>query len=423
MKVFYLIIKSRVRIILLMALFNNNVFSQINLVPNPSFEVYDTCPNSSMYGHICRAIPWFQPYYPEPINCGGSSNYFHICDGSVPNTGNGFQYPRTGDGLTHIIIYIPNTINNGREYMEVELINSLLPDKKYCAFFYSVYTIATYSQLSCDCLGISFSIDTLKQYGSYDIINAPSHIKSQTIITDTVNWSLVKGIYTAGGGEKFMTVGCFLPYTQVSHICYSTPSNCAYSAYFFDDFGLYELPEIEAGNNDTICATGGSVQLNANCTGCWSGLQYRWWPSVGLNDTTILNPTASPTQTTTYYFGLTDTSNTVPCIIDLIDSVTIYVIDTCGANTPTEPIQHYQINPTASPGNFILSYYTQENSNIKIYDALGRVVYREALLPVSQHTQHTQHQVMLPHLAQGMYIFVIEQNNKREYTKKIVIVK
>jgi hypothetical protein len=113
----------------------------------------------------------------------------------------------------------------------------------------------------------------------------------------------------------------------------------------------------------------------------------------------------------------------VPCIIDLIDSVTIYVIDTCGANTPTEPIQHYQINPTASPGNFILSYYTQENSNIKIYDALGRVVYREALLPVSQHTQHTQHQVMLPHLAQGMYIFVIEQNNKREYTKKIVIVK
>ena len=44
MKVFYSIIKPQVRKFLLVVLFNNNGFSQINLVPNPSFEVYDTCP-------------------------------------------------------------------------------------------------------------------------------------------------------------------------------------------------------------------------------------------------------------------------------------------------------------------------------------------------------------------------------------------
>lgn len=400
----------------MLVLFNNNVFSQINLVPNPSFEIYDTCPNSSMYGHICRAIPWFQPYYPEPINCGGSSNYFHICDGSVPNTGNGYQYPRTGDGLTHLIIYVPNTMNNGREYMEVELINSLMPDKKYCAFFYTVYTIATYSQLSCDCLGISFSTDTLRQYGSYDMINSPSHIKSQTIITDTVNWQLIKGVYTAGGGEKFMTVGCFLPYIQVNHICYSTPSNCVYSAYFFDDFGVYELPVIEAGNNDSICTIGGSVQLNANCTGCWPGLQYRWWPTAGLNDTTILNPIASPTQTTAYYFGLTDTSNTVPCIVDLIDSVTVYVCDSIANPTPS-PNTGFTFSIYPNPGQATVALHftsLQEDVMMYIYDARGRLILKQTIAKGTKTME-----LNIANLASGVYVLKLQNSEIKEIRKFI----
>lgn len=78
--------------------------TQLNLVPNPSFEIYDTCPYNefnpvySGVDAICRAIPWFQHNSPNPYNCGGSTDFFHACNGSVPLNIDGFQNARTGFG-------------------------------------------------------------------------------------------------------------------------------------------------------------------------------------------------------------------------------------------------------------------------------------------------------------------------------------
>jgi hypothetical protein len=415
MKGSYLIMKAGVRIFSLLFSFNFSAFSQINLVPNPSFEIYDTCPNSSTgYGQICRAVPWFDTYSPNPINCGGSTDFFHVCEGSVPNTPTGsYQQPRSGNGFAHALILVRNQ-DLYREYFEVELINALIPNKKYCGSFYITFTLNQYSQFSCDCITASFSNDTLKQYGSFDIINAPTHIKSQTIITDTVNWQLIKGVFTAGGGEKFMTVGCFLPFAQINYICYTPLNDCVRSGYFFDDFGVYELPEIEAGNNDSICTIGGSVQLNANCTGCWPGLQYRWWPAVGLNDTTILNPTASPSQTTTYYFGLTDTSNTVPCIVDLIDSVTVYVCDSV-ANPTASPNTGFTFSIYPNPGQATVTLnFTslQEDVIMHIYDARGRLVLKQNISKGSKTME-----LNIANLASGVYVLKLQNSEIKEIRK------
>jgi gliding motility-associated-like protein len=54
---------------------------------------------------------------------------------------------------------------------------------------------------------------------------------------------------------------------------------------------------VNAGSDKGICA-GQSVQLQ----GSVPGLTYYWTPSSGLSDSTLLNPVASPTHTTTYYF-------------------------------------------------------------------------------------------------------------------------
>ena len=50
-------------------------FSQINLVPNPSFEEFTSCPNISYNNiigldQICNAYPWFQPNSPNGPECG-----------------------------------------------------------------------------------------------------------------------------------------------------------------------------------------------------------------------------------------------------------------------------------------------------------------------------------------------------------------
>jgi len=60
------------------------------------------------------------------------------------------------------------------------------------------------------------------------------------------------------------------------------------------------LPPVNAGSDAAICI-GNSTQLNAT-----GGLSYVWSPTTGLNSTTVTNPTANPTVTTTYTVIATD---------------------------------------------------------------------------------------------------------------------
>lgn len=62
---------------------------------------------------------------------------------------------------------------------------------------------------------------------------------------------------------------------------------------------------VEAGQNQAICKDE-KVQLRATATGATS---YRWTPSTGLSDSTILNPVATPSETTLYTLEITTGSN------------------------------------------------------------------------------------------------------------------
>lgn len=99
-----------------------------------------------------------------------------------------------------------------------------------------------------------------------------------------------------------------------------------YCLYYIDDVSLVQLPEIEAGANESICK-GETKQINGSCIGCWAGLKYKWQPALDLSDTTILNPIANPPQTTTYYLSLIDTTGSISCINEVKDSITIVVCD------------------------------------------------------------------------------------------------
>ena len=59
-----------------------------------------------------------------------------------------------------------------------------------------------------------------------------------------------------------------------------------------------------AGSDVSVCS-GSSVSLSGSGTGIGS-LSYSWDPSTGLSSTTVSNPSANPTATTTYYLKVTD---------------------------------------------------------------------------------------------------------------------
>jgi hypothetical protein len=360
----------------------------INLVPNPSFEIFDTCPyfsdNPSMSGAqvICRATPWFQPHLPnaEPFEtCGGSSSdFFHSCAGYIPNILNNdsYQFPYSGEGFVGIGLFFPPYPIEGREYIEVQL-NSTLKNKNYCVSWFS--NLSEISGIGANRVGAYFSKDSVFQNGSWNQIIVIPQVENLSIIADTENWSSFHQIFIAQGGEKFMTVGNFREAALIDSIIVNP--NLLWPYYYFDDFGVYELPEISAGLGGEIDTLGENIPLQANCEGCWNDLVYRWWPSAGLSDTTILNPSATPEVTTTYYFGLIDTSETVPCIVDLVDSVTVFVTIPQDTVTPQPTSFSWLVYPSPTSGNLTLQFSALNNdSQLLIIDARGRLV-RKIFVP------------------------------------------
>jgi len=69
---------------------------------------------------------------------------------------------------------------------------------------------------------------------------------------------------------------------------------------------VFQTTPIDAGPGGEICP-GGSLQLNAT-----GALSYSWTPISSLDNTTVSNPTATPTSTTTYYLtGLVQGNNII----------------------------------------------------------------------------------------------------------------
>ena len=77
---------------------------------------------------------------------------------------------------------------------------------------------------------------------------------------------------------------------------------------------------INAGRDTSICvASFAGIGGNNNVT--WAGINYSWSPGAELNDSTLNNPVASPTQTTTY--TLTATIAGCPAKTDFVTVVII----------------------------------------------------------------------------------------------------
>lgn len=211
--------------------------AQTNLVPNPGFELYSSCPQFPPDGSINNAIPWFQPW--TTLN---STDFFNVCNTtdtfySVPVNFIGSQFPNTGDGYAGILIFYPPSPNSGREYLEVELLDTLNAGFKYNVSFY--VSLGDTSQYACNNIGLHFS-DTIILYDPFNspvLLQIPFHVFSSSIINDALGWQLISGEYIASGGEKFMIVGNFIPDSLISFQLTGFGTRPA-GYYYFDDFNV-----------------------------------------------------------------------------------------------------------------------------------------------------------------------------------------
>jgi hypothetical protein len=392
--------------------------AQFNLVPNHGFENITDC--NLGVGQICKAPPWFQPLLCvdnyDFCNCGSSDVYNYCSTSPITNIPPfyGYQLPIEGNGYVGISILFDyfGDFNKGREYIEIGL-KSSLKEKKYCISW--KYNLSNSSKFGTNRIGCILTKDTIKQNGElYHFINVEPISEVFTVNSDTINWTIHKDIITAHGDEKFMTIGNFRDQSLVTRSD-SINEGGGGAYYYFDDFGVYELPEISAGLGGEIDTLGENVPLQANCEGCWNDLVYRWWPSAGLSDTTILNPIATPEVTTTYYFGLIDTSETVPCIVDLVDSVTVFVTIPQDTITPPPTSFSWLVYPSPTNGNITVQFSALEfDSQLLIIDARGRLV-RKIFVPKNTESLPLD----ISSLAAGEYFLQLENSGLKQRRKVV----
>ncbi|MBI3502670.1 MAG: gliding motility-associated C-terminal domain-containing protein [Bacteroidetes bacterium] len=245
---------------------NINSFSQINLIYNGDFELYDTCPdNTSAPGNYeiqyCKG--WKSPTY-------ATSDYFNACDNlpasgtvGVPQNTLGFQYAYSGVGYCGAL-WQNYKYGDGFwvEYIQSKLTEPLKQDYEYELKFQVVLSDLL-NEYALWHLGAAFTQNAITRTDAKPFIGISPQIINQqyNFITDTLNWTEIGGKFFAKGGEEYITIGFFfdtLAYDTLRFTNFQIDPNNYATYYYIDGCSLietgniYQYPNIFTPNNDGI---------------------------------------------------------------------------------------------------------------------------------------------------------------------------
>ncbi|MCA6435531.1 MAG: hypothetical protein IM592_03555, partial [Bacteroidetes bacterium] len=175
-----------------------------NYINNGSFEEH----------YNCNFLPYisYSKYWRTIDSINGSAVYASQCYTNVPYNGFGFQYARSGNsyGLIEFLCVPPTcSANNNRGYFRNRLKSKLIAGKTYCVKFWA--NIGNNSTYGIANIGAYFgdnSLDTITQC-NIPLTYLNPQVEGSTIVTDTLNWTLITGTFVANGTEKHCVIGNF----------------------------------------------------------------------------------------------------------------------------------------------------------------------------------------------------------------------
>lgn len=224
-------------LILIFVLSSLNTYSQQNLVPNPSFEQYSICPNAGSQ-NIESSLNWYNPtgYSPDYYNaCATDTTYG--C--SVPKNGFGYQTARTGVAYAGIILHIAT---DGREYIQVQLTDSLRFGKHYSVSFF--VALADSCNYATNNVGLLLSTSPVSS-GSLLYLPYTPQIQNNNLtnpLTTPNTWVQISDTIIANGGERYVTIGNFNDDTSTDTTHLNNGTNwTSFSYYYIDDVSIILL--------------------------------------------------------------------------------------------------------------------------------------------------------------------------------------
>lgn len=366
---------------------------QNNIVPNPSFEILDTCPYSDQQVHF--AFPW--------QDLCGSPDLYNTCapiwgNNSCPGNWTGYQLPHSGNGYAGIAIY--NYFNGSnseiREYISVQLNNPLDSGKLYCLELYT--SRADWAYYAVNRLGVYISPNPLVPDNQGDTINVTPQVTWDSVLflDDTSSWTRISDIYSAAGGERYIAIGNFYGDSETDTL--GQLGGYIWAYYYIDDVSVYELQECNAGEDVSICYKD-SITLGTTAA---ANLVYEWMPTAGLSDPSVANPLASPDTSTVYILKQTE------CDAVLFDTVKVTINRDCH----TAPSIMVPTLVTSSQAFFIRGL--ESNSQLDIYDLRGRLIFA---------SDDYQNDFIFSHEEQAFYIAVLTRPDGEQVCEKIFVVK
>lgn len=203
-----------------------------NLVPNPGFELLDSCPNN--LSAIGSAPPW--------RSFRGSADLFNVCDTvgyvDVPLNGFGFQNPFEGYGYAGLISFLPGD-SASREFMGADLLSPLTPGVPvYVSFRLAVGgwgLFAPQPDQSCSGVGVFFSTVPFLHINGIDPLPLWAAVNLDSAPTDTVDWILVSGMFIPDSAYTQIVIGNPLSQSQLEIVLLDSSSVGNAGGYVFID--------------------------------------------------------------------------------------------------------------------------------------------------------------------------------------------
>ena len=262
-----------------------------NLVPNYSFEQHSNCGSGGGGG----AIDWGSPTNKLYIYSYQNTCSINSCCG-VPQNGGSWQYPRNGLGDASMF-FLYNYGVNIRYYLQTKIIDILQNNHCYYIEFYvNLFNNAKYATNN---ISLLVGDTAIISYNGTPVFAKPQiQLYGNPCITDTMNWVKVAGIYTAHGGEKYITIGNFADDLHTDTI---RMSGFYESPYYIDDVSVIPLDSMQLkadAGRDTSIVKGDSVWVGSRLC----GLQNVVWYDAGNNviDTGVPGMWVKPKVNTFY---------------------------------------------------------------------------------------------------------------------------
>lgn len=354
--------------------------AQVNLIIDPSFEVYDIC-NDSMWligEKYWHSLDSTNNVLPHPTQV-YTPVYLNTCDtnlGSIsacPNSyaaGFSYMYPRSGNGMYVSVLHLDFNVNPSynRDYLRGRIRNKLILGKQYCGKYY----VNLYHSMM-------YGIDRLGAYvdnGALDINPCMQPIAvtpswenpAFNYITDTINWTRIQGLFIANGSENYITIGNFYSDANTHKTIFNASSVWPDAVYYIDDVSIIATDiTAYAGSDATICITD-SIHLGRPQE---VGLECLWYkPTIALPFATTSDIWFKPTQTGTFSF-IQRMDN---CAITW-DTVNITVIQDCSSLLPNAPIPNV-FTPNGDNVNDVFSFKINGAlTEFSVYNRWGNLIH------------------------------------------------